>query len=83
MRGERAYWCFRGKFYAGAVFPRGEGSSSNLFSRGGKSILVYFFRGRFYPGPVFPGGSSMRGETLCYNTGPKFCIIEFLRMLLG
>jgi hypothetical protein len=25
--------------------------------------------GKFYPGPVFPGEKTMRGESLCYNTG--------------
>ena len=52
----------------GRFFRRGRFGLGCSF-HGGKSILVYFFRGWFYPGAVFPGGSSMRGETLCYNTG--------------
>ena len=54
----------------GRFFRRGKVRPGFFFPRG-KSILVYFFRGRFYPGAVFPGGSSMRGETLCYNTGSE------------
>ena len=82
MMGERAYWSFRGKFYARAVFPRGGRFGLGSFFRGGKSILVYFFRGRFYPGAVFPGGSSVRGETLCYNTGSWKAVSSGLSVVL-
>ena len=68
MRGERAYWCFRGKFYARAVFLPGEGSDWVLISAG-KNLYRYTFSGGYsIPGRVF------RGEVLCggklYATTP-------------
>ena len=68
MRGERAYWCSRGKFYARAVFPPVKGSAWVLLSTGENLYWYTFFRGWFYPGAVFPG------EVLCggklYATTP-------------
>ena len=52
----------------GRFFRRGKVRPGILFPRG-KIYTGILFPGRFYPGAVFPGGSSMRGETLCYNTG--------------
>ena len=68
MMGERAYWCFRGKFYARAVFPRGEGSAWVLFSAGENLYWYTFSGGDSIPGRFF------RGEVLCggklYATTP-------------
>ena len=57
--GRRAYWCFRGKFYARAVFPLGK-------VRPG----FFFPRGKLYTGILFPGAILSRsgfsgGGVLC------------------
>ena len=62
--GERAYWCFREKFYARAVFPRGEGSAWVLFSAG-ENLYWYTFSG----GSDFILGRFFRGEVLCGGGG--------------
>ena len=61
MRGKRAYWCFRGKFYARAVFPPGEGSALVLFSAGGNQ---YWY--------TFSGGDSIPGSRGGFSGGGKF-----------
>ena len=56
-----AYWCSRGKFYARAVFPPGEGSAWVLLSTG-ENLYWYTFSGgdsisgRFFRGEVLCGG---------------------------
>ena len=68
MRGERAYWCSRGKFYARAVFPPGESSAWVLLSTGENLYWYTFSGGDSIPGRFF------RGEVLCggklYATTP-------------
>ena len=63
MRGERAYWCSRGKFYARAVFPPWEGSSWVLLSTGENLYWYTFSGGDSIPGRFF------RGEVLCGGGG--------------
>ena len=64
MRGERAYWRSRGKFYARAVFPPGEGSAWVLLSTG-ENLYWYTFSGGdsipggFSGGKFYAGGNSM------------------------
>ena len=71
-----------GGFYTGAVFPPG-GNSILTLKIGGDYMLGRFFPpwGKFYPGPVFPGGRTMRGESLCYNTGLIQRTAPFSRLL--
>ena len=62
--GERAYWCFRGKFSARAVFPLGEGSAWVLFSAGKIYTGILFpgailSRDGFSGGKFYAGGNSM------------------------
>ena len=76
MRGERAYWCSRGKFYARAVFPPGEGSAWVLLSTG-ENLYWYTFSG----GDAIPG-RFFREEVLCgggelYATTPAHLVTLF------
>ena len=76
--GERAYWCFRGKFYARAVFPQGEGSAWVLFSAGENLYWYTFSGGDSIPGRFF------RGEVLCggklYATTPELTSDKQVRL---
>ena len=74
MKGERAYWCFRGKFYARAVFPRGKVRSGFFFPRGEDLYWYTFSGGDSIPGRFF------RGEVLCggklYATTPGLSVFR-------
>ena len=75
MRGERAYWCFRGKFYTRAVFPPGEGSAWVLFSAGENLYWYTFSGGDSIPGRFFRGGGGVVCGGKLYATTPALVIL--------